>query len=108
VRSRLQFAACVRPLNFTVRRRPGEAVPPLGPIARTFVAMNRITGASMILMGAWLLFACVWRLLRGAPTLSWWYVVLGVLLIGGGYIYLRAPLWRQQREAIGDDSAHGN
>ena len=69
--------------------------------------MNRITGALMILMGAWLLFAYVWRLLRGATTLSWWYVVLGVLLIGGGYMYLRAPL-RRQREAIRDDSAHGN
>ena len=85
-------------------------MPALGPFARAFVAANRIFGAFVLLSGMWLLAACAWRLLGGVTHWPQWYLAipLGVILIAVGIVYLRAPLWRQPREAVRDDSLQGH
>jgi hypothetical protein len=109
VRPRRLSGVVVRPLNFTVRRRLAEPVPKLGPFARAFVAVNRIFGAFTLASGLFLLGVCAWRLLRGTTHWSQSYVVVlfGVVLVFVGIVYLRSPLWRRSREAVGDASSQG-
>jgi uncharacterized membrane protein YesL len=85
-------------------------VPPLGPLARAFVSVNRIFGAFTLIGGVILLAECAWRLLRGTTDWAQLYVAVlsGVALVLVGIVYLRAPLWRRPREVVGEDSARGH
>jgi len=80
-------------------------VPPLGPFARAFVALSRVFGAFAVAGGLLLLAKCAWHLLQGARQWSQEYfaVLFGVAMVIVGIVYLRAPLWRRQRES-GSDS----
>ena len=80
-------------------------VPPLGPFARAFVALSRVFGAFAVAGGLLLLAKCAWHLLQGARQWSQEYfaVLFGVAMVIVGIVYLRAPLWRRQRESGSDD-----
>ena len=90
VHPRLQLGASERPLNFTVRRRLGKPVPPLGPLARVFLALNRVLGAFALIGGMALLARCAWHLLHGERNWSQEYfaVLFGVALVLLGIVYL--------------------
>jgi hypothetical protein len=81
--------------------------PPLGSFARTFVVLNRISGTLAIAGGLLLLAKCGWHLLEGAKQWSQEYfaVSFGIALVIAGTVYLRAPLWRRQRESGRDASS---
>jgi hypothetical protein len=82
-------------------------VPTLGPIGRTFVALNRLFGAATLIGGLCLLAKCGWHLLQGARSWSQSYfaVFFGTALVIVGIVYLRGPLWRTRRES-GEVSSH--
>ena len=79
-------------------------VSPLGPLARAFIALNRVLGASAIVGGLALLAKCAWHLLLGVRSWSQSYfaVLFGVTLLIVGIVYLRVPLWRDRTEPAGD------
>jgi len=80
--------------------------PPLAPIARAFVALNRVFGSFALVGGLLLLAKCAWHLLSGARqwSQSYFAVLFSVAMVIVGTVYLKAPLWRHQREA-GEDSS---
>jgi hypothetical protein len=108
MRPRLQSGACVRPLNFTVLDVAVDGpVSSLRPLARAFVALNRVLGAFALVGGFVLLAKCAWHLLRGVRdwSQSYFAVLFGVTLVVVGIVYLRAPLWRQQSEESVNESS---
>jgi hypothetical protein len=80
-------------------------LPPLAPFARAFAALSRVLGAFVVAGGLLLLAKCAWHLLEGARQWSQEYfaVLFGVAMVILGIVYLRAPLWRRQRESGSDD-----
>ena len=67
-----------------------------GPLARAFIAANRLFGAAALLAGFGLLVDFAVVLARGAPLEgAWWVGVFGLACIAGGVAYLRAPLTRE-------------
>ena len=80
-------------------------VPPSGPFARAFVALSRVFGVCAVAGGLLLLAKCAWHLLEGARQWPQEYfaVVFGVAMVIVGIVYLKAPLWRRQRESGSDD-----
>jgi hypothetical protein len=105
MRPRRSLGASGRPLNFTGRQRFGRSVPPLGPFARAFVALNRVFGAFALVGGLCLLVKCAWHLLDGERHWSQLYfaVSFGVAMVFVGIVYLKAPLWRLPRRAVIDE-----
>ena len=81
-----------------------SALTRLRPLARTFVALNRLFGAVALIGGLCLLGKCGWHLLQGARSWSQSYfaVFFGAAMVILGIVYLRAPSWRTRREA-GED-----
>ncbi len=75
-----------------------STAPRTGPIAKTFVAVNRLFGYGALIGGMALLVQVGWSLLRGADfSRAWLPLVFG---IGGclvGWVYIRAPLYRGER-----------
>ena len=82
-------------------------MPALDPVARVFVAFNRVIGSFALVGGLVLLVKCTWHLLRGVRewSQSYFAVVLGVTLVIVGIVYLRAPLRRQRAQESGDASS---
>lgn len=78
--------------------RDRMATPDHGPIAKAFIAMNRIFGAGAAVGGAYLLAIAVLALVRGRDFSAVWPMALwGFALILAGVVYLRAPLFREAR-----------
>lgn len=66
-----------------------------GPLARAFIAANRLFGAGALLAGIALSGDFTVALLHAVPLeKSWWVGALGLACIAGGVAYLRAPLTR--------------
>ena len=78
-------------------------MPPLGPLARAFVSVNRVFGALAVVGGLLLLAKCAWHLFTGARqwSQSYFAVLFGVTLVIVGIVYLTAPLWRRRSGASG-------
>jgi hypothetical protein len=75
-------------INIMVQRRHG-------PLARAFIAANRLFGAGTLLAGLALSGDFTVALLRGVPLEKlWWVGALGLACIASGVAYLRAPLTR--------------
>jgi hypothetical protein len=96
-----------RPLNFTVGHALDSPVPTLSPVARTFVTLNRVFGAFVVVGALCLLAKVGWHLLLGTRDWSQSYFALlfGISMVVVGIVYLRAPWWRRPREAAGGDSS---
>lgn len=66
-----------------------------GPLARAFIALNRLFGSFSIASGAYLVLAFTLNAIqgRGIPE-PWWPGALGACLLIAGIVYVRAPLAR--------------
>ena len=66
-----------------------------GPIARAFIAINRLFGWFSIAAGAYLLVVFAISAFReGSIPEPWWPGPLGVCFLVAGILYVRAPLTR--------------
>jgi predicted phage tail protein len=69
----------------------------MGPIAKTFVMVNRVFGWFLAVGGVLVLVGAVQRLVlgRSAGLGLGWHFLIGAVLLAVGVVYIRAPLTRE-------------
>ena len=82
-------------MNAGVRQHKKRPMQRHGPIARVFIAMNRLFGWFSIAAGTYLVVAFATSAIRagGVPE-PWWPGLLGACFLVAGILYVRAPLTR--------------
>jgi len=69
----------------------------MGPVAKTFVMINRVFGWFTAVAGVLVLAGALQRLVlgRSAGLGLGWHFLIGVVLLAVGVMYIRAPLTRE-------------